>query len=519
MKILQRWIAYGCVVQFILPFPTVDALNIHPRHDFSFSPDLSKLQTFTEKPRIVVLTDILNEPDDSMSLVRYLLYSNEFDTRGLVATTSKHLRNVTHPEEIRKIVNAYGSVVGNLNNHVHPSMQYQPAEELLSLISTGPPIYGKQAFNLSLSDGSKLIIDQLEESDQPLWVLAWGGTNTLAQALLYMRKTQSAEDSAKLRSRLRVYTISDQDDTGDWIRRQFPDVFYVTSIHAMGAYTISTWAGILSNVSPAMDYSIVQQPWLKTNIQLGPLGAVYPDIVYGMEGDSPSFLYLVQNGLGNPERPDWGSWGGRYGLVSYDYPLWSSTFDVVVGQDNKTYRTNQATVWRWREAFQSDFASRMQWTLSSNFSQAAHPPVLNVNGQSGPEAMLIQAKYNQTFEFDASGTYDPDHSDNGQLEFQWYQYMDPSLDLPEGFYVKLQIEALSPPPGTNGTLDHSNEGFSPISLGQKVSVTIPEFPVLTDEEEVKVTERYADLHLILQVMSKSAKYPSIRYQRIVFRMS
>lgn len=113
--------------------------SIQARQDSSLM-DLTKLQTFGSKPRIVVLTDVLNEPDDSMSLVRYLLYSNEFDTCGLVATTSKHLRNATHPEEIEKIVNAYGSVVSNLNSHVNPSVQYQSAEELLSLISTGPPV-------------------------------------------------------------------------------------------------------------------------------------------------------------------------------------------------------------------------------------------------------------------------------------------------------------------------------------------------------------------------------------------
>jgi Protein of unknown function (DUF1593) len=40
------------------------------------------------KARVIVLSDIGNEPDDQMSLVRFLLYSNEFDVEGLVATTS-----------------------------------------------------------------------------------------------------------------------------------------------------------------------------------------------------------------------------------------------------------------------------------------------------------------------------------------------------------------------------------------------------------------------------------------------
>ena len=43
-----------------------------------------------EKPRIFVLTDIENEPDDAMSMVRFLVYANQYDIEGLAATTSIH---------------------------------------------------------------------------------------------------------------------------------------------------------------------------------------------------------------------------------------------------------------------------------------------------------------------------------------------------------------------------------------------------------------------------------------------
>lgn len=38
------------------------------------------------KPRVFVLTDIENEPDDAISLVRFLTYANHWDVEGLVAT-------------------------------------------------------------------------------------------------------------------------------------------------------------------------------------------------------------------------------------------------------------------------------------------------------------------------------------------------------------------------------------------------------------------------------------------------
>lgn len=102
--------------------------------------NLDKLPKSAQKPRIFILTDVLGEPDDSQSLVRYLLYSNEFHTRGICATTSTKLRSSTHPEELRRIITAYGEVVDNLNEHVHPSCQYPSAASLLSLVTSGPKV-------------------------------------------------------------------------------------------------------------------------------------------------------------------------------------------------------------------------------------------------------------------------------------------------------------------------------------------------------------------------------------------
>lgn len=102
--------------------------------------DLTKLQTLASKPRTSILTDILNEPDDSQSLIRYLLYANEFDTRGIVACTSVWLKDKTHPGEIRRLVGVYDTVVNNLNSHVHPDHQYQRASYFLPLVSSGPAV-------------------------------------------------------------------------------------------------------------------------------------------------------------------------------------------------------------------------------------------------------------------------------------------------------------------------------------------------------------------------------------------
>ena len=58
----------------------------------------------SEKHRIIVLTDIENEPDDAMSLVRFLTYSNQWDVEGLIATTSVHQRKKIATWRIREIL-------------------------------------------------------------------------------------------------------------------------------------------------------------------------------------------------------------------------------------------------------------------------------------------------------------------------------------------------------------------------------------------------------------------------------
>lgn len=108
------------------------------------------LREFDHKTRVFIVSDISNEPDDAESLVRYLLYANEFDTRGLVACTSTWMKHVVHPEDMEKIVRAYAKVVENLNSHVSPKNPYPSAEEILQLIKTGPSVSFMHYLHMSL---------------------------------------------------------------------------------------------------------------------------------------------------------------------------------------------------------------------------------------------------------------------------------------------------------------------------------------------------------------------------------
>ncbi len=382
-----------------------------------------------EKPRVFVLTDIENEPDDAMSMVRFLTYANHYDVEGLVATTSVHQKNKTAAWRIKEIVEAYGQVRNNLELH-EPG--YPKAEALLSLIMEGRPDYGMNAVGEGMdSPGSELLITAADRDDpRPLWVPVWGGPNVLAQALWKMRATRSPEALEKVVAKLRVYTISDQDDSGPWIRKTFPKLFYIASpgYHAGGAYHYATWSGISGDIFHARftgaDFSIVDNPWFDKHIRCkGPLGKQYPFMKYLMEGDTPSFLGLINNGLNIPERPDWGGWGGRYEfytprkqkwhLETETRPFWSDAMDEVLGVDGHWHSSNHATIWRWRSAYQNDFVARMDWTIQP-YDKANHPPVPKLD-----HSVELTAKRGDIINLSAAGTTDPDGDD---LTYEWFHY-------------------------------------------------------------------------------------------------
>ena len=69
--------------------------------------------------------------------------------------------------------------------------------------------------------------------------------------------------------------------------------------------------------------------------------------------------------------------------------------DAVRGVDGQEHVSDQATIWRWREAYQNDFAARMDWTVK-DFAHANHNPLLVVNGKPGTGPVELEAAAGQT---------------------------------------------------------------------------------------------------------------------------
>ena len=452
-----------------------------------------------QKSRVIILTDVENEPDDTESLVRLLLYSNVFDIKGIIATTSVHMKREVHPESVRSVIQAFGKVQDNLLKH-EPG--FPEADSLLQIVKPGSPEYGMGGVGKGKDlPGSDWIIKILDEKDtRPLWICVWGGPNTLAQALYKIRLTRPEAEAAKLMQKLRVYTISDQDDSGIWMRKNFPELFYIVS---PGGYGSSTWTAINSAI-PGLNNETISNKWIAQNVQQnhGPLGAVYPDVAYGMEGDTPSFLALIPNGLNNSEHPDWGGWGGRYefyqpafstldtkgftgGVPVEPEPraIWTNAADSyipyvyneygrAVRKDTIVFIDNKATLFRWRDDIQNDFAARMDW-CTKPYSEANHPPVPAL---VHPDRITVRS--GQSFVLDAGGTSDPD-GDN--LSYLWFQYpeagsykkiiaVDPAENLYRIPYIKVPV--VDKPQTVHFILKVTDKGNPPLTRYKRVIVNI-----------------------------------------------
>ncbi|MFA6400784.1 MAG: nucleoside hydrolase-like domain-containing protein [Salinivirgaceae bacterium] len=389
--------------------------------------------------RVIILTDIEADPDDTQSLVRLLLYSNEIDIKGIIATTSCWHKTMINPESIKKVMQAYGKVQPNLVKH---DVAFPKVETLYQLVKQGLPEYGMLGVGQTKdSEGSDWIIKELESKDErSLWISVWGGSNTLAQALYKIKNTKIEKEAKILIAKLRVYAISDQDDSGIWIRNNFPDLFYIVS--PGDDYGSATWSGIHSFVK-GINNDKISNSWLAQNIQQahGPLGAAYPDVAWAMEGDTPSFLSLLLNGLNNAEHPEWGGWGGRYELYKPDFStqkqggsgvpfepetrkIWTNAVDTympyihndygrTVKMDTVTFKDNKVTLWRWRDDFQNNFAARMDW-CTKTYEEANHEPQITL---SNPEQITV--KSGQGFGLDAFDTTDPD---GDSFSFLWFNY-------------------------------------------------------------------------------------------------
>ncbi|MBK7605901.1 MAG: DUF1593 domain-containing protein [Saprospiraceae bacterium] len=389
-------------------------------------------EVLSQKPRLIVTTDIGQDPDDEQSMVRLLHFANEFRLEGLIANADNNSDKeapVLKAHLIHNMIDSYSLIAGNLKVH---DPAYPKAEYLHSIVKKGT--FGNRV-NVPLNqfvgqgkdtEGSDWIIHVVDKQDSaPLHVSVWGGACDLAQVLWKVKQTRSADQTNAFVKKLRVFFIGKQDASNQWIIDNFPDMWIILALDRSGDKWESGYRGMFWGG----DMSLTSKEWLHTNIiGQNPLASQYPDQAYTggnernpfmamKEGDSPALLYFMENGLNQPEHPEWGGWGGRYTLERNQFYRDDSDsyFDEQAG---KIITSPRATVFRWRPDFQNDFVARVQWG-TKGYSDANHHPIVEINGDRNKAPLVSDARTGVLIELDAGESTDPD---NDHLVFDWFVY-------------------------------------------------------------------------------------------------
>ena len=345
-------------------------------------------------------------------MVRFLLYANMFDVKAICATSRLGHGQDTRLDIIYKQIKAYSEVYPNLLLH---SRNYPSPDYLNSVVKNGQGdqfSFGKDCD----TEASDFIIKVVDEATNSVHIAIWGGQRELAQALWKVKDTRSIEQMTDFCSKIQVHAIGDQDKHRDWILDNFKSIRYVSDGFVpsgnFGIREISAFRGIYMTG----DISMQDGEWVKANIRgNGSLSDCYQlngSGTDGMkEGDTPSFLGLIGNGLNVPEKPEWGGWGGRYRLLNSN--LFIDALDFLNGTLNERH-----TVARWRPAFQHDFMARIKWCVEP-YASANHNPVVILNESSGLSPLFLNAKVGDVMVFEASKSFDPD---GNTLSMNWFVY-------------------------------------------------------------------------------------------------
>jgi hypothetical protein len=414
-----------------------------------------------DRLRVLIETDAGGDPDDEQSLVRFLLYANEWDVEGLIANrpTARNGEN-QNPERtgldiVRRQLDAYAACWPLLSQH---DPRYPAPETLRARTVAG--------YN-DTDAAVQLIIAAVDRPDpRPIWYSDWGSdrgaaTNNLRRALDRVLRERGPQGYATFKQRLRLASSDAFGPHTTEIAPPFPLWVDTWRPERDGRRWYHRFSALTSN---AGGFDVVRDL-----LNQGPLGALYPTNTthWCKEGDSLSFLYLVPNGLNAPEHPAWGGWGGRLkprpGPAHHPY-FWSDQTDVWNGSTNR-----DNTLLRWAADLQNDFRARLRWCVTPTHA-ANHPPLVRIEPTPPPTAIGGTLLHLTT-----RASSDPDHH---TLQTEWIHYREPGTWKGEvtfetnGADLLVTLPKVRSPETLHFIARVTDNGAPPLTRYQRVVVTV-----------------------------------------------
>ncbi len=363
---------------------------------------------------------------------KWFVPGREYTRFGLNMGPMESWRWAKNERFIHDAVDAYEKVYPNLKVH---NPDYPTPEYLKSKIR-----YGNIEFDGDFSkdsEGSELIKSlMLDDVPGPLFITAWGGASTIARALksieetsVYTPEWQNIKE--KISKKVKLSLSGDQDDTyANYIQPNWPEI---EELQARGG---GVGLGYNAQANVKREDAVYYSPgWIESNISdKGPLGALYrvwgdgkqlvkgdvfdyfglsgytDDELKNMgyivwtpvrekgaflgEGDTPTYLNLLDNGLRAYENQNYGGWAGRKKEVSETIDLAALTSDPeALAAFMKQARTTDYP--DFLPAVQNGLAARFHWSVTPSFKDANHEPEidapLNITAKPGEKVQLKAA--------------------------------------------------------------------------------------------------------------------------------
>jgi hypothetical protein len=248
------------------------------------------------KPRILISTDIGGtDDDDFQSMIHFLMYSDRFNTEGLISSPSY---GNGKKQDILNMIDLYEKDLPKLSRHGN----FPSPDSLRAITKQG--VHGAAPYKgwTGTTEGSDWIVKCAKrKAGGPLWVLVWGGLEDVAQAL---------HDAPQIKNNIRVYWIGGPNkkwsiNAYEYIVRNFPELWMIENN--------ATYRGLFLDAESPEDPK--QDSYYAQHIHgLGSLGKQFKNYYGGAikMGDTPSLLYAMEGDLENPYKE---SWGGSFSRI------------------------------------------------------------------------------------------------------------------------------------------------------------------------------------------------------------